>query len=52
MVGKDPEHARDRDWFVATALVARDHIVDRWVDATRRTYRDGRKRVYYFRSSS
>jgi starch phosphorylase len=48
MVGKDPEHARDRDWFVATALVARDHIVDRWVDATRRTYRDGRKRVYYF----
>jgi starch phosphorylase len=31
-----------------TALVARDHIVDRWVDATRRTYRDGRKRVYYF----
>ena len=48
MVGKDPGHARDHDWLVATALVARDHIVDRWVDATRRTYRDGRKRVYYF----
>jgi len=48
MVGKDPAHARDHDWLVATALVARDHIVDRWVDATRRTYRDGRKRVYYF----
>ena len=48
MVGKDPEHARDHDWLVATALVARDHIVDRWVEATRKTYRDGRKRVYYF----
>ena len=48
MVGKDPGHARDHDWLVATALVARDHIVDRWVEATRRTYRDGRKRVYYF----
>ena len=48
MVGKDPGHARDHDWLVATCLVARDHIVDRWVEATRRTYRDGRKRVYYF----
>ena len=48
MVGKDPGHARDHDWLVATALVARDHIVDRWVDATRRTYRDGRKRVASF----
>ena len=26
----------------------RDRIVDHWVDATRKTYRDGRKRVYYF----
>ena len=48
MVGKDQRHAREHDWFVATALAARDHIVDRWMDATRRTYRDGRKRVYYF----
>ncbi len=48
MVGKDPEHARDHDWLVATALATRDRIVDRWVEATRRTYRDGRKRVYYF----
>jgi starch phosphorylase len=48
MVGKDPGHAHDHDWLVATCLVARDHIVDRWVEATRRTYRDGRKRVYYF----
>ena len=48
MVGKDPGHAQDHDWFVATALATRDQVVDRWMDATRRTYRDGRKRVYYF----
>jgi len=48
MVGKDPGHAQDHDWFVATALAVRDRIVDRWMDATRSTYRDGRKRVYYF----
>jgi starch phosphorylase len=48
MVGKDPGHAQEHDWFVATALAVRDRVVDRWMDATRRTYRDGRKRVYYF----
>jgi starch phosphorylase len=47
-VGKDPNHALEHDWFVATALAVRDQIVVRWMDATRRTYRDGRKRVYYF----
>jgi len=47
-VGKDPHHAREHDWFVATALAVRDQIVERWMEATRRTYRDGRKRVYYF----
>jgi starch phosphorylase len=48
MVGKDPEHAREHDWYVAVALAVRDQIVNRWMEATRRTYRDGRKRVYYF----
>jgi starch phosphorylase len=47
MVGKDPARAGAR-LAVATSLAVRDRIVDRWVDATRRTYRDGRKRVYYF----
>ncbi len=47
-VGKDPDHARDHDWFIATAFSVRDQIVNRWMDATRKTYRDGRKRVYYF----
>ena len=47
-VGKDPDHAFDHDWFEAIALAARDHMVEHWMDHTRRTYRDGRKRVYYF----
>jgi len=46
-VGKDPAVATQRDWFVATALAARDCIVDRWIPSTRATYVEGRKRVYY-----
>jgi starch phosphorylase len=46
-VGKDPNAASDRDWFVATALTVRDRIVDRWMPSTRATYADSRKRVYY-----
>jgi glycogen phosphorylase len=46
-VGKDTPNASDHDWFVATALAVRVHIVDRWMEATRAAYRDGRKRVYY-----
>ena len=47
-VGKDHRHAFEHDWLIATALATRDQIVERWMEATRRTYRDGRKRVYYF----
>src|SRR5579871_4410925 len=46
-VGKDPIAANDRDWFVATALSVRDHLVDRWMTSTRRTYAAAEKRVYY-----
>src|SRR5690606_26004348 len=46
-VGKDPEHAKPRDWCVALTLAIRDSIVDAWMDTTRRTYRSGAKRVYY-----
>ncbi|MGH2342650.1 glycogen/starch/alpha-glucan phosphorylase [Segnochrobactraceae bacterium EtOH-i3] len=46
-VGKDPDHANERDWFMATALAVRDRIIDRWMDSTRRTYEQGKKRVYY-----
>jgi glycogen phosphorylase len=46
-VGKDPLVATERDWFLATAFAVRDRIVDRWMQSTRATYADGRKRVYY-----
>ena len=48
MVAKEPAHARDHDWLIAVSLAARDRVIDRWSETTRRIYRDGRKRVYYF----
>ena len=48
VVGKDSSYAREHDWFMATAFAVRDRVIDRWKEATRKTYRDGRKRVYYF----
>lgn len=47
-VGKDPQHALDHDWLLATSLAVRDRVVEHWMDSTRRTYREGSKRVYYF----
>ncbi len=47
-VGKDTSHARDFDWYVATALATRDQVTGHWMDSTRRSYREGGKRVYYF----
>jgi starch phosphorylase len=47
-VAKEPTHARDHDWLIAVSLAARNHVVDRWSESTQRSYRDGRKRVYYF----
>ncbi|RMO86408.1 Phosphorylase [Pseudomonas syringae pv. philadelphi] len=46
-VGKDPDHAFEHDWFEATALAARDHMVEHWMDHTRHIYRKVQKRVYY-----
>jgi glycogen phosphorylase len=46
-VGKPPQAASERDWFVAAALAVRDAVVDRWSDSTRRTQESGAKRVYY-----
>ena len=46
-VGKAPPDANRRDWFVATALAARDEIVDHWFESRRRTNESGAKRVYY-----
>ncbi|MDG6400003.1 glycogen/starch/alpha-glucan phosphorylase [Pseudomonas quasicaspiana] len=46
-VGKDPAHAFEHDWFEAVALAARDHMVEHWMDHTRKIYRQVQKRVYY-----
>ncbi len=46
-VGKDPGHAVAKDWCSALSHVVRDHVVDAWMPSTRRTYADGRKRIYY-----
>ena len=45
--GKDVSSAGDLDWFVATALAARDQIIDGWLDSTRRADAEQMKRVYY-----
>lgn len=46
-VGKDVEHAVPRDWRVALTLAIRERLVDSWMETTRRTYAERRKRVYY-----
>ena len=46
-LGKSREGARERDWFMATALVVRDQIIERWLEGNRHAYATGRKQVYY-----
>ncbi|KGJ03702.1 maltodextrin phosphorylase [Paracoccus halophilus] len=46
-LGKDPDHAQLFDWRMALSHAVRDRIVDRWMTATRDTYRADAKRVYY-----
>ncbi len=46
-VGKIPQVASRRDWFLAVAFATRDIIVGRWINSTNATYATGRKRVYY-----
>ncbi|RYH11156.1 glycogen/starch/alpha-glucan phosphorylase [Tropicimonas sp. IMCC6043] len=45
--GKDVTTAHIYDWRMAVSYAVRDRIVDRWFEATRRTYAEKRKRVYY-----
>ncbi|MDE2117853.1 MAG: glycogen/starch/alpha-glucan phosphorylase, partial [Betaproteobacteria bacterium] len=47
-VGKDTITATDRDWFFTAAIVARDHLIDRWMETMRSYYVNDAKRVYYF----
>ncbi|MEJ1976322.1 MAG: glycogen/starch/alpha-glucan phosphorylase [Acetobacteraceae bacterium] len=47
-IGKTPERASARDWFVATALVVRDNVVDTWTVSARDARATKAKRVHYF----
>jgi len=46
-LGKDPGHAAPYDWRMAFSYTLRDRIVEPWFAATRRTWAEDRKRVYY-----
>ncbi len=46
-VGKDPIAARRYDWLNATILTVRDRAIDKWMESTRSTWKNGDKRVYY-----
>ena len=46
-VGKTPDSASVTDWRLALSRAVRDQLVAPWFEATRRTYAQDRKRVYY-----
>jgi len=46
-IGKNATAAQPHDWLAASILVIRDHVIDRWITATEKTYEEGGKRVYY-----
>ncbi len=46
-VGRTPQEATDRDWFLATAHAVRDFVVETWLDSSARAEAAGGKRVYY-----
>jgi glycogen phosphorylase len=46
-VGKDPTVAKPHDWLQAVILITRDRAIEYWMNATRETYLEGEKRVYY-----
>ena len=46
-LGKDKSHASTYDWRMAVSYAVRDVIIDPWFTATRKTYAEQGKRVYY-----
>jgi starch phosphorylase len=46
-IGKDPITATTRDWFLTTATVVRERLIERWMETMRSYYRADAKRVYY-----
>ena len=46
-VGKSPERANPRDWFMATAFAVRDSVLECWFQSRQRSVDGSAKRVYY-----
>lgn len=46
-VGTDPEHASRFSWRMALSHTIRDYSMAPWINSTRRTWDEDRKRVYY-----
>ncbi|MPL73695.1 Maltodextrin phosphorylase [bioreactor metagenome] len=46
-MGKDAGHASVYDWRMALSFAIRDRIVEPWFAATKQTWEQGHKRVYY-----
>ncbi len=46
-VGKDPQLATSRDWYLAAAFALRDRLIAAWVRTMRSYYENDVKRVYY-----
>ena len=46
-VGKNPITAKQEDWETSVARMARDRMVERWQDTTKKHYDGDMKRVYY-----
>jgi len=46
-VGKTLDAASITDWRLALSRAVRDKLIDPWFEATRRTYSQDNKRVYY-----
>ncbi len=50
-VGKTPNHATQRDWFLAVAFATRDIIVGRWLESLNAVYSTGANASTISRSS-
>jgi len=46
-VFKTEEVSTSRDWYAATALTVRDHVIERWLNTVESYAHDDPKRVYY-----
>ncbi|MDX8379040.1 MAG: glycogen/starch/alpha-glucan phosphorylase [Gallionella sp.] len=44
---KNRPNATTRDWFLTTAHVVRDRLVERWMETMQRYYEQDAKRIYY-----